>query len=188
MRWYCLEWVIFFFIPSVNEFPVLKADAIKYVMTFRSQVSTFFSITWCAFHYTHVLHCVWWCGFCLVLQLPKEQLLEAVPLLVSHLQAESIVQHTYAAHALERLFTMRGANNTTLWVYPVQDMRRVVMLCFVIILISKLTLFFSITPTEMAPFTEQLLNNLFKALAIPGSSENEYIMKGNWLFNFHKTT
>ncbi|KAI2659250.1 Exportin-2 [Labeo rohita] len=103
--------------PNVNEFPVLKADAIKYVMTFRSQ-------------------------------LPKEQLLEAVPLLVAHLQAESIVQHTYAAHALERLFTMRGANNTTL-----------------------------ITPTEMAPFTEQLLNNLFKALAIPGSSENEYIMK-----------
>uniref|UniRef100_A0A672MIT3 Exportin-2 n=2 Tax=Sinocyclocheilus grahami TaxID=75366 RepID=A0A672MIT3_SINGR len=103
--------------PNVNEFPVLKADAIKYVMTFRSQ-------------------------------LPKEQLLEAVPLLVAHLQAESIVQHTYAAHALERLFTMRGANNATL-----------------------------ITPTEMAPFTEQLLNNLFKSLAIPGSSENEYIMK-----------
>uniref|UniRef100_A0A8C2Q6G2 Exportin-2 n=1 Tax=Cyprinus carpio TaxID=7962 RepID=A0A8C2Q6G2_CYPCA len=103
--------------PNVNEFPVLKADAIKYVMTFRSQ-------------------------------LPKEQLLETVPLLVAHLQAESIVQHTYAAHALERLFTMRGANNTTL-----------------------------ITPTEMAPFTEQLLNNLFKSLAIPGSSENEYIMK-----------
>uniref|UniRef100_A0A8C2DYI6 Exportin-2 n=1 Tax=Cyprinus carpio TaxID=7962 RepID=A0A8C2DYI6_CYPCA len=103
--------------PSVNEFPVLKADAIKYVMTFRSQ-------------------------------LPKEQLLETVPLLVAHLQAESIVQHTYAAHALERLFTMRGANNATL-----------------------------ITPAEMAPFTEQLLNNLFKALAIPGSSENEYMMK-----------
>uniref|UniRef100_A0A671T169 Exportin-2 n=1 Tax=Sinocyclocheilus anshuiensis TaxID=1608454 RepID=A0A671T169_9TELE len=103
--------------PNVNEFPVLKADAIKYVMTFRSQ-------------------------------LPKEQLLESVPLLVAHLQAESIVQHTYAAHALERLFTMRGANNATL-----------------------------ITPTEMAPFTEQLLNNLFKSLAVPGSSENEYIMK-----------
>uniref|UniRef100_A0A672NX40 Exportin-2 n=1 Tax=Sinocyclocheilus grahami TaxID=75366 RepID=A0A672NX40_SINGR len=103
--------------PNVNEFPVLKADAIKYVMTFRSQ-------------------------------LPKEQLLEAVPLLVAHLQTESIVQHTYAAHSLERIFTMRGANNATL-----------------------------ITPAEMAPFTEQLLNNLFKALAIPGSSENEYIMK-----------
>uniref|UniRef100_A0A3Q1HS01 Exportin-2 n=1 Tax=Anabas testudineus TaxID=64144 RepID=A0A3Q1HS01_ANATE len=102
---------------NVNEFPVLKADAIKYVMIFRSQ-------------------------------LPKEQLLQAVPLLISHLQAESTVEHTYAAHALERLFTMRGPNNTTL-----------------------------ITPVEMAPFTEQLLNNLFKALDLPGSAENEYIMK-----------
>lgn len=37
---------------------------------------------------------------------------------------------------------------------------------------------FSITPAEMAPFTEQLLTNLFKALSLPGSSENEYIMKG----------
>uniref|UniRef100_A0A673BGK5 Exportin-2 n=1 Tax=Sphaeramia orbicularis TaxID=375764 RepID=A0A673BGK5_9TELE len=103
--------------PNVNEFPVLKADAIKYVMIFRSQ-------------------------------LPKEQLIQATPLLITHLQAESTVQHTYAAHALERLFTMRGPNNTTL-----------------------------ITAAEMAPFTEQLLNNLFKALALPGSSENEYIMK-----------
>uniref|UniRef100_A0A3Q3F9K2 Exportin-2 n=1 Tax=Labrus bergylta TaxID=56723 RepID=A0A3Q3F9K2_9LABR len=103
--------------PNVNEFPVLKADAIKYVMIFRSQ-------------------------------LPKDQLLQAVPLLITHLQAVSTVEHTYAAHALERLFTMRGPNNTTL-----------------------------ISPAEMAPFTEQLLNNLFNALAVPGSEENEYIMK-----------
>lgn len=47
-------------------------------------------------------------------QLPKEQLLQAVPLLITHLQAESTVEHTYAAHALERLFTMRGTNNSTL--------------------------------------------------------------------------
>ncbi|KAG7283270.1 LOW QUALITY PROTEIN: hypothetical protein CRUP_005012 [Coryphaenoides rupestris] len=103
--------------PNVNEFPVLKADAIKYVMIFRSQ-------------------------------LPKEQLLQAVPLLMAHLQAESAVEHTYAAHALERLFTMRGPNNSTL-----------------------------ITPLEMAPFTQDLLINLFKALSLPGSAENEYIMK-----------
>ncbi|MGH0145719.1 UNVERIFIED_CONTAM: hypothetical protein FKN15_024670 [Acipenser sinensis] len=102
---------------NVNEFPVLKADAVKYVMIFRSQ-------------------------------LPKEQLLVAIPLLIALLQAESIVAHTYAAHALERLFTMRGPNNTTL-----------------------------ITAAEMAPFTEQLLLHLFKALSLPGSSENEYIMK-----------
>ncbi|XP_009996976.1 PREDICTED: exportin-2 isoform X2 [Chaetura pelagica] len=102
---------------SVNEFPVLKADGIKYIMIFRNQV-------------------------------PKEQLLVSIPLLINHLQAESIVVHTYAAHALERLFTMRGTNNTTL-----------------------------ISAAEMAPFVEVLLTNLFKALTLPGSSENEYIMK-----------
>ena len=47
-----------------------------------------------------------------------------------------------------------------------------------IILSQSFSMFFSITPTEMAPFTEQLLSNLFKALALPGSAENEYIMKG----------
>lgn len=36
----------------------------------------------------------------------------------------------------------------------------------------------SITAAEMAPFVEVLLTNLFKALTLPGSSENEYIMKG----------
>ncbi|KAM9372228.1 exportin-2 isoform 1-T1 [Phaethornis superciliosus] len=102
---------------NVNEFPVLKADGIKYIMIFRNQV-------------------------------PKEQLLVSIPLLISHLQAESIVVHTYAAYALERLFTMRGTNNTTL-----------------------------ISAAEMAPFVEVLLTNLFKALTLPGSSENEYIMK-----------
>ncbi|NXT29108.1 XPO2 protein, partial [Syrrhaptes paradoxus] len=102
---------------AVNEFPVLKADGIKYIMIFRNHV-------------------------------PKEQLLVSIPLLINHLQAESIVVHTYAAHALERLFTMRGTNNTTL-----------------------------ITAAEMAPFVEVLLTNLFKALTLPGSSENEYIMK-----------
>lgn len=49
---------------------------------------------------------------------------------------------------------------------------------YVIINLSCLPLCFSITPAEMAPFTEQLLTNLFKALALPGSAENEYIMKG----------
>uniref|UniRef100_A0A8C4MYC9 Exportin-2 n=1 Tax=Equus asinus TaxID=9793 RepID=A0A8C4MYC9_EQUAS len=102
---------------NVNEFPVLKADGIKYIMIFRNQV-------------------------------PKEHLLVSIPLLINHLQAESIVVHTYAAHALERLFTMRGPNNATLF-----------------------------TATEIAPFVEILLTNLFKALTLPGSSENEYIMK-----------
>ncbi|XP_041060624.1 exportin-2 [Carcharodon carcharias] len=81
-------------------------------------------------------------------QLPKEQLLISLPLLINHLQAENIVVHTYAAHALERIFTMRGPNNTTL-----------------------------ISAVELAPMVEQLLTNLFKALTLPGSSENEYVMK-----------
>ncbi|XP_023389852.1 exportin-2 [Pteropus vampyrus] len=105
------------FLLIVNEFPVLKADGIKYIMIFRNQV-------------------------------PKEHLLVSIPLLINHLQAESIVVHTYAAHALERLFTMRGPNNATLF-----------------------------TAAEIAPFVEILLTNLFKALTLPGSSENEYIMK-----------
>ncbi|XP_071966632.1 exportin-2 [Engystomops pustulosus] len=103
---------------NVNEYPVLKADGIKYVMFFRNQV-------------------------------PKEQILVAIPLLISHLKSDSIVVHTYAAHALERLFTMRGgAANATL-----------------------------ISATDMLPCAEQLLSSLFKALTSPGSSENEYIMK-----------
>uniref|UniRef100_A0A8C6PGN0 Exportin-2 n=1 Tax=Nothobranchius furzeri TaxID=105023 RepID=A0A8C6PGN0_NOTFU len=50
---------------NIDEFPVLKTDAIKYVMIFRSQ-------------------------------LPKEQLLQAVPLLISHLQAQisRAISHT----------------------------------------------------------------------------------------------
>uniref|UniRef100_A0A2K5CRA9 Chromosome segregation 1 like n=1 Tax=Aotus nancymaae TaxID=37293 RepID=A0A2K5CRA9_AOTNA len=95
---------------NVNEFPVLKADGIKYIMIFRNQV-------------------------------PKEHLLVSIPLLINHLQAESIVVHTYAAHALERLFTMRGPNNTTLF-----------------------------TAAEIAPFVEILLTNLFKALTLPATN------------------
>ncbi|EMP35747.1 Exportin-2 [Chelonia mydas] len=113
----CPRYTILKMYCTVNEFPVLKADGIKYIMIFRNQV-------------------------------PKEQLLVSIPLLINHLQAESIVVHTYAAHALERLFTMRGTNNATL-----------------------------ITAAEMVPFVEVLLTNLFKALTFPGSSENEYIMK-----------
>ncbi|MEE6522494.1 hypothetical protein FKM82_021061 [Ascaphus truei] len=46
-------------------------------------------------------------------------------------------------------------------------------LIFVIVFVS----ISSITATEMLPFVEILLANLFKALSLPGSSENEYIMK-----------
>uniref|UniRef100_A0A8C6PGL3 Exportin-2 n=1 Tax=Nothobranchius furzeri TaxID=105023 RepID=A0A8C6PGL3_NOTFU len=84
---------------NIDEFPVLKTDAIKYVMIFRSQ-------------------------------LPKEQLLQAVPLLISHLQAQSTVEHTYAAHALERLFTMRGPNNSSCVFICVSSISKAIMRSF----------------------------------------------------------
>lgn len=46
----------------------------------------------------------------------------------------------------------------------------------------------------MAPYIEQLLTNLFKALTLPGSAENEYIMKGKrllcarWLSQTHSSS
>jgi len=46
------------------------------------------------------------------------------------------------------------------------------------LIIKALCSSYSITAAEMAPFVEVLLTNLFKALTLPGSSENEYIMKG----------
>lgn len=45
----------------------------------------------------------------------------------------------------------------------------------------------SFSVPEITPFTDQLLTNLFSALAIPGSSENEYIMKGDSNSLYHKT-
>ena len=63
----------------MDEFPVLKADAIKYVMAFRQII-------------------------------PAEVLAAAIPCLINLLKGESTVVHTYAAHALERLFTVKLAN------------------------------------------------------------------------------
>ncbi|CAH2986728.1 unnamed protein product [Chilo suppressalis] len=57
--------------PDVNELPVLKADAIKYLMTFRSL-------------------------------LPKDLLINALPLLIQHVPARGVVC-TYAACAIEKL-------------------------------------------------------------------------------------
>ncbi|XP_013392987.1 exportin-2-like [Lingula anatina] len=103
--------------PNVNEFPVLKADAIKYVMTFRNQ-------------------------------LPVDSIIACVPLLVNHLLDNSQVCHTYAALALERIFTVRHPQGGA-----------------------------AITKSKMEGHVEVLLVNLFKALEHEGSSENEYVMK-----------
>lgn len=103
--------------PNVNEFPVLKADAIKYVMIFRSQ-------------------------------LPREVVLACVPRLIMLLTSSSHVVHTYAAHALERIFTLRDRTGKP-----------------------------SITPADIQGSTEILLKNLFNVIDMSGSEENEYVMK-----------
>lgn len=61
---------------TVNENPVLKADAIKYVMVFRTQ-------------------------------LQRDALISCLPGLIRLLTSETQVVHTYAAHALERIFTVK---------------------------------------------------------------------------------
>ena len=71
----------FFFI--VNELPVLKSAALKFVMVFRSVLG-------------------------------QQTLLAALPHLIRHLPAESVVVHSYAACALEKIFSMKDATNAPL--------------------------------------------------------------------------
>lgn len=103
--------------PNMNEFPVLKADAIKYFMIFRNQLG-------------------------------KETILMSLPTVINFLKAESVVVHTYAAHSVERILTLRDSNVTL-----------------------------SFKSQDLQPVAEILLKNMFSALDHPGSRENEYIMK-----------
>lgn len=103
--------------PNIDEHPVLKADAIKYVITFRSV-------------------------------LPREVLQPTFQYLVKLLKSQSNVVHTYAANAIEKLLLVRlpsGAN--------------------------------SFTAQDILPINKELFLNLFGALQLPGSEENEYVMK-----------
>ncbi|CAK9813415.1 Cse1 [Anthophora plagiata] len=103
--------------PNVNEFPVLKADAIKFIMTFRSV-------------------------------LPREMILGSLPQLIRHLNASNIVVHTYAACAIEKILAMKGPDNSSL-----------------------------VKGNDLSVLTADLLKGLFTCLTIPGSEENEYVMK-----------
>lgn len=103
--------------PNVNELPVLKAGAIKFVIVFRSQIS-------------------------------PDILVQIVPLLVRLLKAESAVVHSYAACALEKVFTVKSPDGK-----PV------------------------VTKESIKGCTEELLTSLFQAMDAPSSSENEYLMK-----------
>ncbi|XP_074642803.1 exportin-2-like [Tubulanus polymorphus] len=104
--------------PNVDDLPVLKADAMKYVMIFRNQLST-------------------------------DILIASVPLLVKHLPAKSHVVHSYAAYALERLLTVKGAHGGPA--------------------VSKQTI--------LDGNIKELLQNLFSVMDQSGSEENEYAMK-----------
>ncbi|KAH8308305.1 hypothetical protein KR059_010228 [Drosophila kikkawai] len=103
--------------PNINEIPVLKAAAIKYVMVFRSILG-------------------------------PQILASCLPQLIRHLPAESIVVHSYAACSVEKILTMRDANKAIVF-----------------------------GPQVLGPHSNELINGLFATLSLPGSAENEYVMK-----------
>eukprot|EP00112_Aurelia_sp_Birch-Aquarium-sp1_P013550 Seg2879.1 transcript_id=Seg2879.1/GoldUCD/mRNA.D3Y31 product=Exportin-2 protein_id=Seg2879.1/GoldUCD/D3Y31 len=103
--------------PNVDEFPVLKADAIKYVITFRSV-------------------------------LPRDVILGVIPCMVNMIKAKSPVVHSYAANAIERIMTLRTPGGGP-----------------------------PISAAELRTVKEQLFENVFNALDMQGSLENEYLMK-----------
>ncbi|KAJ2236393.1 importin-alpha export receptor [Coemansia sp. RSA 1286] len=100
--------------------PVLKADAIKYVVTFRSQ-------------------------------LPREVLVQALPMLAAHLAHSDAVVASYAAIAVERLLVLKR---------------------------DGLLLF---APADVEPLAQPMLAHIFAVLDRADSpqrlAENEYLMK-----------
>lgn len=103
---------------DINYLPVLRADALKYIMTFRNQLPF------------------------------NEILLPLIPVIIRHLACQNMVIHTYSANTLEKIFTLKGNDKQTL-----------------------------IKPEHLEPILEPLITNLFGALTLEGSTENEYIMK-----------
>lgn len=80
--------------------------------------------------------------------LSREVLVACLPLLVKHLTAKSHVVHSYSANCLEKLFTLKKPGGGT-----------------------------PISKEEIQPFLEEMLSNLLNLLQVPGSQENEYVMK-----------
>lgn len=103
--------------PNVNRLMVLKADAIKYLMTFRNQ-------------------------------LPREAVLAAMKPLVNLLSSPSLVVHSYAANAIDKLLILKGSDGKAL-----------------------------IKASDLAGLEQPMLVNLFQAMSFQGSEENEYLMK-----------
>lgn len=103
--------------PNLEQLPVLKASALKYLVTFRNQFSC-------------------------------DTLLASLPLIIAHLRAKSMVIHTYAANALEKIFTMKDAYGKSI-----------------------------IPPEMLTSLAGPIFEGLFLVLTIPGSEQNDYVMK-----------
>ncbi|XP_058058317.1 exportin-2 [Anopheles bellator] len=102
---------------DVNQLPVLKADALKFIMTFRTILG-------------------------------PQIIVATMPLVAKHLAAGSVVVHTYAACAIDKILTMRGSDKKPI-----------------------------VTKEILAPLSAELITGLFAAFTVQGSNENEYIMK-----------
>ena len=103
--------------PNLNELPVLRADALKYLVTFRNQLPV------------------------------EEVLIPVLPVVVTHLAADSVVVHSYAANAIEKILTLKSGTGA------------------------------AVKPAHIVPIAQELLGGLFAIFTRPGSSENEYAMK-----------
>ena len=103
--------------PNVNELMVLKADAVKYLMTFRNH-------------------------------LPREAILVSMKCLINLLRSNSLVVHSYAANAIDKIFVLKAPDGSAL-----------------------------IKAADLAGTEQTLLMNLFYAMTLPGSEESEFVMK-----------
>lgn len=109
-----------------NSHPILKTDAIKFILTFRNQLT-------------------------------KEQLITTIPLLINHLSNDNPVVYTYSAITIEKLLSMTSFTD-----------------------INHTPIF---NKSDIQPYINDLLNNLFKLVLIDNSqvpeklAENEFLMK-----------
>lgn len=101
---------------DLNTQAILKADALKFLTTFRRQI-------------------------------PKHMMLELLPQVMAFLVTESNVVHSYAASCIEKLLVLRDDKQPRY------------------------------LPSDVLPFAQPLLTNLFSALKFPDSQENAYVMK-----------
>ncbi|KAI4303422.1 hypothetical protein MLD38_039056 [Melastoma candidum] len=102
---------------DVNDFPLLKAGALKFFTLFRHQI-------------------------------PKDVVLQLIPDLVRFLTAASCVVHSYAANCIEKLLLVKDEGGKARY-----------------------------NSLDIAPVLPAMMTNLFAALAISESEENQYVMK-----------